>query len=111
MSVQTGISPRELLQLDGELFEELVAAVDERWSLELELAASTLEVAHAHFLAYVRAHAQKNVRLPDPLVVERPKRDDSDSRAHAPRVSVNELAQLSGQTIIPAATPEPARGR
>jgi hypothetical protein len=108
VSVATGIGPTELLALDGPMFEALVDEVDERWSTELELAATTLEVAHAHFLAYVRTHSKSSARLPDPLRVDRPKREPSTPAPPA-RVSVNELAQLVGQSITPAPTPEAAR--
>jgi hypothetical protein len=102
VSVATGIGPTELLALDAPMFEALVDEVDERWSTELELAATTLEVAHAHFLAYVRTHSKSSARIPDPLRVERPKRDEHSKPAPAKPVSAGELAALVGKSITPA---------
>lgn len=95
MSVQTGIGPTELLSLDAEMFEAVVTATDEHWPLQLELAATSLEVAHAHLLAFVAVHSEKGTKLPDPLTVERPGRDKA---AGPERISVGELAALPGLT-------------
>ena len=97
MSVQTGIPPRELLALDGDWFDAIVTAADERWPLELELAATGLEVAHAHLLAFLRVHSKESARLPEPLRVERPGQEKPKRDGPAP-VSVAELARLPGLT-------------
>jgi hypothetical protein len=95
VSVETGISPRELLALDAEMFDAVLEARSERWTTEHELAASALEVAHAHMLLFLRVHSKKNARLPEPLVVERPGQRDEEAKPTP--MSVVELARLSGK--------------
>lgn len=100
MSVQTGIAPQALLDLDGEMFEAIVAAADERWPIELELQAVSVELLHAQLLAFLRVHGKQGTRLPEPLTIERPERE----RQHEPapergaRMSVGELSRLPGLT-------------
>lgn len=97
VAVATGISPRELLALDADAFDELVLALERKWTRELELAATTLEVAHAHFLAFLRVHSKRGARLPDPLRVDRPgaKEAEKEARANAPVVSIAEVARMN----------------
>ena len=102
MSVQTGITPDELLAMDARMFDALVTAAEERWPLELELQAQALEVASAHLIAFLRVNAKQGTKLPDPLSADelRPewaKREQprEDGRA---RISVAELAKLPGLT-------------
>jgi hypothetical protein len=72
MAVATGISPAEILNLDGRLFDELELAAAEHWSPELELLAVQCEVTHALYRAYVGAHSKKGAKLPPPLQIPRP---------------------------------------
>lgn len=97
MSVQTGISPTELLSLDGDWFEALLEASSERWTQELELAATHLEVAHAHWVSFLAAHTEQkdHGKLPQPLQVDRP----GQPRPEDPeRISIGALAALPGLT-------------
>jgi hypothetical protein len=99
VSVQTGIAPQQLLELDGTMFDALVTAAEERWPVELELQAQALEVASAHLLAFVRAHTKPGTRLPAPISADafRPASLKPDeSRDDRPRVSIGELAALPG---------------
>ena len=96
MSVETGISPRELLALDAEMFDAVVEARSERWTTETELLASALELAHAHFLAFVRVNSKKSAKLPEPLVVERPGQKTEDV-VEPTRMGVLELAAFAGK--------------
>jgi hypothetical protein len=95
VSVQTGISPTELLSLDGDMFEALLEAATERWSQELELAATHLEVAHAHWVSFLAANTEQkdHGKLPQPLQVERPGRPRPEDPE---RISLGELAALPG---------------
>lgn len=97
MSVATGIAPQLLLDLDAETFAALERELEERWSNELELAAVQAEIAHAHLLAFVKAHAKKSARLPEPLVIERPKREKK--KEDVPTISVLGLAELAGAGV------------
>jgi hypothetical protein len=104
VSVATGIGPAELVELDGEMFDELVGAVDRRWTPELELAAASLEVSSAQLVAYLRAHTRKGRVSLAPIEVPRPawvgeQRSSSSSSSPATRVSVRELAELAGRAI------------
>lgn len=102
VSVATGISPRELLALDASMFDEVLQAVERRWSPELELSASLLEVVHAHFLNFVRVHSKKGATIPKPLQVTRPwMRDveEEDAREDAPVVSLSDVAKLGGAGV------------
>jgi hypothetical protein len=97
--VQTGITPQEILALDGEMFDALVTAADERWPVELELQAVAVELAHAHLLAFLRVHADKRTRLPEPIRIDRPAQARAeDGPARGARLSVAELAALPGLT-------------
>ncbi|HEY7621688.1 MAG TPA: hypothetical protein VH834_18050 [Solirubrobacteraceae bacterium] len=100
MSVQTGIAPQAILALDGEMFEALVSAADERWPMELELQAMTVELLSAQLLAFLRVHGNGRRSLPDPLTIARPQRArrEDDGPERGPRLSVAELARLPGLT-------------
>lgn len=50
----------------------MLTAVAERWPPELELAAQTLELVHAHLWAFVQANSGKRRVAYEPLKVERP---------------------------------------
>jgi hypothetical protein len=95
VSVQTGIGPRELLELDAEMFEAIAEAANRHWPIQLELAATSLEVQHAHLLAYLATHTKRGTPLPEPLHVRRPEEDVHERPAP---VSVSELAALPGLT-------------
>ncbi|HEY3020269.1 MAG TPA: hypothetical protein VGJ32_08755 [Solirubrobacteraceae bacterium] len=99
MSVLTGIAPQDVLALDGEMFHALVEAADERWPLELELQATAVELLHAQLIAFLRVHAERRTKLPEPLTIERPARAQAeDGPARGARLSVAELARLPGLT-------------
>jgi hypothetical protein len=106
VAVGTGISPRELLALDGDMFDAVLVAYAEHWPPERELLASALEVQHAQLIAFVRAHAKRGARLPEPLRVERPER--ITEREEPTALSVGALAELVGQDVTPV---EGGRGR
>lgn len=50
----------------------LAAHHDAKWSPELELMATLVELEHASFRAFVAANAGKSVTLPPPLKIPRP---------------------------------------
>ena len=108
MSVATGIGPAELVELDGLMFDALVEAVDERWSPELELAATLVELESTHLLAYVQAHSRKRVTAspiewPRPAWVVAAREGPELEPAAAARVGVAALAELAGKAIEPVA--------
>lgn len=70
MAVLTGISPRELLALDAPMYDAMVDAVNERWSVSDELAAQSVEMQHATYTAVLAGAGAKN--LPKPFRVPRP---------------------------------------
>jgi hypothetical protein len=72
MSVELGLDPASLLELEGEMFDALEQAAAERWTVADELAALALELAHAHYRAFLAAHSAKSAQIPPPLVVPRP---------------------------------------
>jgi hypothetical protein len=72
LSVATGIDPATLLELDAPMIESLERALETRWTQQDELSALSLELAHAHFVAFVAAHSAKGTRLPPQLRVQRP---------------------------------------
>jgi hypothetical protein len=99
MALSTGISPRELMALDGEMFDALVRAQEEHWPMAHELAASLLEVAHLHLLAFLRVNSKKGARLPEPITWPRPGQDkDKPAADPGDRISLTELASLPGLT-------------
>lgn len=111
MSVATGIGPAELVELDGQMYDALVRAVDERWGPELELAATAVELSSTHLLAYIQAHSRKRVTA-SPIDWPRPAwtRGEPELELEAPaRVGVAGLAELVGKSIEPA-TEGPASG-
>lgn len=81
MCVAVGIGPAEVLELDAPMFDalELEAAERARWSPELELAASQLEVAHGQLVAFLAVHSKKGAKLPEPLRIDRPTSTSSSS--------------------------------
>jgi hypothetical protein len=113
VAVDTGISPVALLELDGDLFDAVLEAYESRWPLELELAASTFELLHAHALNYRRVNFKG--RVPEVYEWPRPGRQRASSSSPAepatpaaPRqVSLAELAELAGRRHLRVA-PEPA---
>ena len=77
MAVATGISPLELLDSDTEQLEALERALAEqeeatRWTPELELLATNVEVTHSLARAYIAVHSKKGAQLPAPLKIPRP---------------------------------------
>jgi hypothetical protein len=109
VSVETGISPAELAELDGAMFDAVVKALDERWTPELELAAELVELESALLSAYVRAHTPpKRKSLVEPIQVERPawvREAVREAPPDARPLSVLELSELVGKRI------EAPRGR
>lgn len=100
MSVETGIDPRTLLELDAETFDAIVRAVDRRWTPERELLASLLEVEHSALLAYARVHSRKGARLPKPISVPRPGDDETKRAPRVKRITPTELARLADAETI-----------
>jgi hypothetical protein len=98
MSVQTGIAPQQLLALDGDMFDALATAADERWPLELELQATTVELLHAQLLAFLRVYTKQGTKLPDPVSYPRPQAAQQDDERRVQRISVAELARMPGLT-------------
>jgi IS30 family transposase len=98
VAVATGISPRELLELDADMFDALAGAVDERWSPELELAALQTELAHAQLLSYLRVHSKRGTTLPKPLRIPRPHERAAGERP----LTIREFAAATG---IPVRSP------
>ena len=100
LAAQTGIAPlalRDCAVEDPVLLDELVEAAG-RWTAELELEASLLEVTYA--LLRVQATLPGGRALP-PLAVPRSRTLTREKR----RVSVSELALLTGRTIEVRAEP------
>lgn len=108
VSVATGIGPAELVELDGRMYDALVRAVDERWSPELELAATLVELESTHLLAYIQAHSRKRVTA-SPIEWPRPEWTRGEPELAEPvaptRVGIAELAALAGKAIEPAEGP------
>jgi hypothetical protein len=75
VSAALGLDPTSLLELDGPMFAALERAVESRWTAHDELQALTLELAHAHFVAFLGAHTKPGTRLPTPMRVPRPTAD------------------------------------
>jgi len=82
------------------MFDAVAAAAAERWPPEVELAAASLEVAHAQLLAFLRVYSKPGTRLPEPLKVERPGQPPPPlaRETGGERVSLAELAALPGLT-------------
>jgi hypothetical protein len=72
MSVALGLDPQGLLELDARMFDALEQAAAERWTIADELAALRLELAHAHYRAFLAAHSSRKTQIPEPLRVPRP---------------------------------------
>jgi len=72
VSVELGLDPATLLELDGPMFDALEQAAGRRWTVADELAALGLELAHAHYRAFLATHSSKTTKLPEPLRVPRP---------------------------------------
>jgi hypothetical protein len=107
VSVETGIAPQALAELDAEMFAAVLGAAEKRWTPELELTASLLEVEHAALLAFARVHGRKGQKLPAALRVPRPGEEERPA-PRARRVSIRELAQMSSPEIIAVEEPPDA---
>lgn len=97
VAARTGIAPlalRDCAIAEPELFDEIVVAAD-RWTPELELAASTLEVEHETMRVVLALGGAK--RLPEPLAI--PRRRELPRSRPATQLSVGELAALTGRPI------------
>jgi hypothetical protein len=99
LAARTGIDPlalRDVAVDDAALLDELVDAA-ERWSPELELAAAHVEVSHELMRVVLAAVGAK--QIPPPLSIPRTR---TQKRRPPPRVSVAELAALTGRSITRA---------
>ncbi len=69
-----GLSPSELLGLDLEVYEDVLAAANERWTHSDELLATITEQLDTLIRLTVRAHSdpKKNLNLPKPFRYPRP---------------------------------------
>ena len=95
MSVLTGIPPQYLLDLDPLLWEEMVEAMNERWSVSDEMGAQTVEMVHGLYSTTLAVAGVKD--LPDPYRVPRPG-DPGEAEAARPRpVSFGEFAAAYGR--------------
>ena len=96
VAAQTGIAPlalRDCAAVDPRLFDEVVDAAN-AWTVELELAASQLEVVWAQLRATATLPGGR--QLPA-LAIPRAR-----SLAREPRrVSVGQLAELTGRELVP----------
>jgi len=97
MSVALGLDPHDLLDLDGPMFDALERAAGARWTVADELAAQALELAHAHFVAFLAVHSKKGARLPNPLRVQRPTEDGYPS---PPVLSPSQFAAEYGRREV-----------
>lgn len=102
MAVATGIAPRELEGLDGDTWLAMQEAIENRWTDELELAATLAEIAHAHLLLFARANFKKP-RLPEPLQVKR--RGQAQELPRPEPVRIGALAQIGGRGVELKAVP------
>jgi len=95
VAVQTGIPPRELLALEEEpeMWEAVLRAAAERWPPELELAAQSVELAHAHLHLFAQANSKRRVPY-EPLHIERPGRTEEEATP-VPVVSISHLAGIA----------------
>jgi len=96
LAARTGIAPlalRECAIADDALFQAVARAAGD-WTPELELAATQLEVAHETLRVVLALGGVK--RLPPPLSI--PRRRELKRHA-APRVSIADLARMTGQSI------------
>ena len=97
MAAQTGIAPlalRDCAVTDPDLFDAVVEAA-ERWTAELELAASQVEVGWQQLRVLVHGHGGK---APPELAIPRSRSLARKQR----RVSVVELAALTGRELTRA---------
>lgn len=95
MAVLTGIAPQALVELDAPMFDALVSECDDRWPIEVELAALQLETTHALFRAFVYAHSPKRRGVIEPLTVPRPQSALDELPKLTPVVSIGEFAALT----------------
>jgi hypothetical protein len=72
VSVELGLDPAGLLELEGRMFDALERAAGARWTIAEELAAQALELAHAHYVSFLASCGVKARALPSPLRVPRP---------------------------------------
>jgi hypothetical protein len=72
VSVELGLDPGSLLELDGRMFDALERAAGSRWTVADELTAQALELAHVHYVSFLASCGVKSGRLPAPLRVPRP---------------------------------------
>lgn len=105
MSVAVGIGPAEVLELDACMFDALeleAAAAAKRWTVEQELAASTLEVLHANGRAFLAANSKKGARLPPALRIPRPDDDEQGKRSGSSEaVSASAFAAMFAGVVVP----------
>lgn len=101
MSIATSIAPRELLALDGDMYDAMRDELPGRWTNSEELLAQMVELLHAQLVAFVQVHRKRGSgRVAPPLVVPRPTDDDAAAApASAQRVSVTELALMAGDSV------------
>jgi hypothetical protein len=109
LSAATGIGPAELVDLDGPMYGALVRAVDERWPLEVELAAEQVELSSALVSLFARAWL-RGPKIPVHTVPRPRLEDDAGAPAaeavESPAVSVRELASLVSKPIEVVASGE-----
>ena len=93
MSVLTGIAPQSILDLDPAMYDAMVEAVGERWSVQDELMATQVELSHATYTAVLATGGVK--RLPDVLRVPRPGDEVKDEKPR--QISASEFLMLHGE--------------
>lgn len=111
MCVAVGIGPAEALDLDASWFDALERQADERWPIEVELAAMQAELLSALFTAYSKVHGKKGAAPPPVLNVPRPgsPRDSHgiagpSSGKRAAAVSPAAFARMVADRVEPAGT-------
>jgi hypothetical protein len=92
--------PDALMRCDDEVLDELVelagrARTEELWALEV--AGLTAELVHAQWRLTVQVHSKKGARPPRPLRLPRPWAAKEPLPPQGRRISVGELARLTGR--------------
>lgn len=100
MCVAVGIGPAEVFALDADTFDVLEdeAARARRWSTELELLATQVELQSAALVAFLAANTKKGTKLPTPLRVPRPDADPVEADAK-PRVGAAAFARMLSPVV------------
>jgi hypothetical protein len=70
---------------------------DNPWTMQIELAASTLEMLHRQAVLFLQANSKPGASLPPPLVVPRPEASEPDAKPRKRRqATAAEVAAMLG---------------